>query len=460
MASSVFTPGLTTIPTKLLDEIAANLDRSSLFALSLVCKSGNISANHVLYRAYVNLEPPAKAPIHLFLRTICERPDLAAKVRRVNIRGWRSENEVAIGAPWRGMAIQSEQSASRKERKGPSYSNKDNSLRTTHAQRSSIFIEAAIKDGLITKLKQETMPALKKSAVWYTTLNEDADFVRLINRGVEDAHVLLMVGLLPNLRYLHIYGRSPYPLLDWYYFFSRSTIALRATRTLLIHGSVTKEAEPVVASTLQFLDIMPRLERLEIEGIAIKGHRFGNQRLPSKTLPRIVYLFLVPGYRQVDHVPGATFSIPDITKLLTTSKSTLTHLMLHPIYSPNEPTRLRDFKCLESIDTVHPGFLNIPPDYLDADAIANLLRTQILNTKIMLEKLAQVKAEGSLPALTFIRLQFYRSAPSLTYSFPMFGYAVGGATRLPLPDIEEQVGEELRSLFSKVGIKLELCQYD
>lgn len=400
MASSISTLGLTTIPAELLDEIATYLDRSSLFALSLVCKSGNLSANHVLYRAYVNLEPPAKAPIHLFLRTICERPDLAAKVRRVNVRGWRSEHEVAIRAPWRGMANQREQSASRQEQKCPSYSNMDKPLRTTHAQRSRIFIDVAIKSGLITRPKQETMPPLKKSAVWYTTLKEDADFVRLINRGVEDAHVLLLIGLLPNLQSLHVDGLSPYPLLDWYHFLSRSTIALRATRTLLIHGSITKATEPVVASTLQFLDIMPRLERLEIEEIAIKGHRFNNQHLPSKKLSvvycinsavglrllekilsgqQIVGLLHVLGFRQVDHVPGATFSVSDITKLLTTSKSTLNHLMLYPICSSDGPTQLGDFDCLKSIDTVHPGFLTLPPDNLDPDAIANVLRTQIPN---------------------------------------------------------------------------------
>lgn len=78
----------------------------------------------------------------------------------------------------------------------------------------------------------------------------------------------------------------------------------------------------------------------------------------------------------------------------------------------------------------------------------------------MLEQLAQIKAEGSLPALTLVRLQFYRLAPSPTHSFPMFGPAVGGPTLLSLPDIELQFREGLGGLFSKVGIKLEICQHD
>lgn len=86
------------LPTELLDQVASLLPRSALRALALTSKKANVSAMDTLYKTYLNRTAPAKAPFHLFLRTICEGPDLAAKVKRVDIRGWRSEYEVVTGA--------------------------------------------------------------------------------------------------------------------------------------------------------------------------------------------------------------------------------------------------------------------------------------------------------------------------------------------------------------------------
>jgi hypothetical protein len=61
--------------------------------------------------------------------------------------------------------------------------------------------------------------------VWYTTLEEDGDFLRLLERGVEDAQVVLMLVLLPNMESLYIDGPSPFPLLNWHQFLSRSGAA-------------------------------------------------------------------------------------------------------------------------------------------------------------------------------------------------------------------------------------------
>ncbi|KAH9867645.1 hypothetical protein IAQ61_008239 [Plenodomus lingam] len=489
MASPICTtPGLSTIPTELLDGIASYLDCSALLALSLSCKSGNVSANIVLYRTYVNLEPPAKAPMYLFLRTICERPDFAEKVREVNVRGWRFEYEVAIGAAWKGMTIQSEHSATQQERKGPLYANKDKAGRTTHVQRTKIFLDAAVMSGLITRPKEETIPALKKSAVWYTSLKEDADLIRLIGRGVEDAHALLMIGLLPRLQVLQVDGLSPYPLLDWHHFLSRSTTALRALRSLSIYGSTTKISEPSASSTLQFLDMTPSLECLELGDIAIKGHHLSIAHLPSKTLSRIccmnaamelrllakrlsgqriVRLLLVPGPRQTNIVSRSTFSLSDIMQLISASKSTLTHLVLYPIRPSTEATKLREFDRVQNLESVLPGLLDMVPGMLDPETIANGLRKQIpkltelslhylsyqLQTKIVLEQLTQIKVDGLLPALELVRLHFDRSEPSFANVFSGLGFGVD----FRLPDIEQPVREDVGELFSKAGIKLEMC---
>ncbi|KAI8943463.1 hypothetical protein NX059_001469 [Plenodomus lindquistii] len=488
--------GLTTIPQELLDKIAAHLDRSALLALALTSKSGNVSANIVLYRAYVNLEPPAKAPIHLFLRTICERPDLAEKVREVSIRGWRSEYEMATGLAWRGTIGRSEDTVGW-ERKGPVYSNKDNTVRTTHAQRSRIFLDAAVGSGLISRPKVDTAPPLKKNAVWYSSLKEDMDFVRLLGWGVEDAHVLLLIGLLPKLRCLRIDGLSPYPLLDWYHFLSRSTTALRRVNAIFLHGTLTNDTEPVVCHTLQLLDMVPNLKVLGIENIAVKGHHFGLQTLPSRTLSSfnctngaiglrllekllhgqpLTYVAYIVSYRRSSLVPNAACSFTDITKLLSASRSTLKNLAINPTeYSTEKHTRWSEFSRLETLELPHPGLMNMAPEELDTSTVAEELRKQMPNTvttlslrhlvyepqvMIMLEQLVRLKAEGTLPALRLVLLQFSRSSPSFTFGFPTLGAAVGGTAWLPLPDVEPQVQKKLAEMFSKAGIELDIRQED
>lgn len=74
---------MTALPPEILDDIARRLDKQSLVNLALTCKKIYASATGALYQSYSNRAPPAKAPFHLFLRTICERPDLAAQVKAV-----------------------------------------------------------------------------------------------------------------------------------------------------------------------------------------------------------------------------------------------------------------------------------------------------------------------------------------------------------------------------------------
>jgi hypothetical protein len=66
------------LPTELLDQVTGFLPRSSLRALALTCERTYKSAIIVLYTTYLNRQLLAKAPFYLFLRTLCERPDLAA----------------------------------------------------------------------------------------------------------------------------------------------------------------------------------------------------------------------------------------------------------------------------------------------------------------------------------------------------------------------------------------------
>jgi hypothetical protein len=490
---------LTTIPTELLDEVASYLPHSSLLALALTSKKTNVSAIDTLYETYLNRTPPAKAPFYLFLRTICERPDLAAKVKKVDIRGWRSEHEVVKGAAWRGLV--EDRASDRIERNGPSFSSTEQVVRGSSTERFKLFTKAAVRAGLITEPASLSVPALKSSVVWYTTLKEDCDFLRLLGRGVEDAQVVLMLALLPNMGRLYIDGLSPFPLLDWNHFLSRSSTSLRNLQDLLIRGSITTATEPVVVSTLQFLDITSELQKLQLENIAAAGHRFKANTLASRKLESLILdvsavngrlmrkmldgqqllcFTYFPGPAQVDAITGGRLETKDLITPLAASKKSLEKLMLFPMPS-NEPSSLMMFEKLEWLVIPQPGVLNIPSDELDAGAIASHLHKKIPHTieelhlryllyddhtKTLLDQLAQLKIQGVFSALRRVILNFLASQLSGGYGSYVMGpqgLAAAGPiqqTWLPFADIRPQVCEEIGKAYVYAGIELVVRQSD
>ncbi|KAF1833912.1 hypothetical protein BDW02DRAFT_551522 [Decorospora gaudefroyi] len=487
---------LMSLPTEVLDQIARRLSRPELYALALTCRKTKKSAIDVLYKAYQNREPPAKAPFYLFLRTICERPTLAVKVKRVDIRGWRSEYEFAAGKPWRGLM--EKRGVEEVERNGPVYTNTEKVVRSSTAEMAKHFVNAATAGGLIAKPATLSVSALKSSMVWYTSLKEDNDFLRLLVRGAEDAQVVLMLALLPSLKVLYIDGMSPYPLLDWYTFLSRSKTALRALSTLCIVGSVLGQNEPVVKNTLQFMDVMPNLQQLGLFNVAAGGHDFAmNMTLPSRKLDCIILetcsidarllrkivdgqelsrFAYEAGFVQIEAVSGELLAVMDIITLLASSKNCLEKLAVFPAVITDEPSSLMMFKKLEELEILQPGILNIPLDELDPEAIASHLCEQIPHTlsqlhlrylkfdqqtKVVLQLVAQLKRQGILPALSIVHLNFINFQPSVYVVGPIGGFASNAQTGfVALPRVEAPVREELGKLYGDAGIELVVEQTD
>ncbi|KAI1516780.1 hypothetical protein Ptr86124_003717 [Pyrenophora tritici-repentis] len=436
------TINLLSMPTEVLDEIATLLPRPALHALALTSKKTYNSAVDMLYKTYLNRTKPAKAPFYLFLRTLCERPDLAAKVKRVDIRGWRSEYEVVTRAAWRG--VREVRPTDHVERSGPSFSSTEKAVRGSSSDRLKLFSGAALKAGVIAEPAPPTVLALKSSVVWYSTLRDDDDFNRLLVRGVEDAHVVLMLALLPNLNDLFVDGLSPFPLLDWHTFLSRSTtMPLCRLSWFRIYGSINTISEPMVKSSLQILDMMPDLQKLRMSEMAIGEHSLASHRtLPSRKLRNVNFrqcgvdvrlvqklldgqqlhhFIYVPDCVHCDETTGGYVGLKDILTPLASSNTTLEKLVLFP-WTPDEQSSLFKYEKLKELE-IPMGVLNIPTTELDPEEIKSFLLKQFpptmatlylrylsytRQTNIVLEQLVRLKEEGFLRELQGVRLNFFR----------------------------------------------------
>ena len=451
----VLTAKRDSMPTEVLDEVAMLLPRSALGTLALISKKTYMSATDVLYKTYLNRTAPAKAPFHLFLRTLCERPDLAARVKRVDIRGWRSEYEVATGAAWRGL--KEGRPTDHVEKDGLSFSSMEKTVRGSSTERSKLFVGAAVKAGLIAKPASLLVPALKSSIVWYATLREDVDFMRLLVRGAEDAHLVLMLALLPNLDVLIIAGLSPFPLLDWNKFLSRSTtMALQKLSLFYVQGSINTMSEPVVKSSLQILDIMPNLQSIRLFGMAIGGHSYASHRtLPSRKLTCLVLGYcgvnarllqkLLDGQRldqfaylpdcvRTDEIAGGHLALKDILVPLASSKTT--------------PRDVLDPEVIKAllVEQIPPTMATLYLRYLRYTE----------QTRIILEQLVQLKVEGVLQALKTVRLNFFKYLSP--FDPVIIGLMGGMMPGVGIARVGPQVKAELQGLFEEAGIALQVYQ--
>ncbi|KAI4689644.1 uncharacterized protein J4E88_002999 [Alternaria novae-zelandiae] len=491
-AQTADTASFLKLPTELLDQIASLLPRSALRALALASKKASVSAIDTLYKTYLNRTAPAKAPFHLFLRTVCERPDLTAKVKRVDIRGWRSEYEVATGAAWRGVTEVKD--VDQIEKSGPCFTSTEKIVRDSATARFKLFVGAAVKAGIVSEPTSLSASALKASIVWYTSLKEDGDFLRLLGRGVEDAQLVLILALLPNMEVLRVDGLSPFPLLD--------CTALRKLSVLQIKGSYTNSKEPVVKSSLQFLDIMPNLRTIHLYHVAAGGHKFTINALSSTKLQGVallecgiharllrkimlgqslVVIAYRPGPAQIDAVTGSDIALPDLLDSFAHSKLSLQTLMLFPSSTKPQKSNLKNFENLKTLEIPLFEVLSIPHDEAEPEAIHAFLKDQLptslnhialrymtssIQTKIVIEQLAVLKMQNMLPDLDKATFNFMSAVPSSFVSTAMFniyrptGGLAAGMRWESLPEMEKMVREDCGKLYQDAGICMVVEQTD
>ncbi|KAF3050658.1 hypothetical protein E8E11_007730 [Didymella keratinophila] len=352
---------LMALPNELLDAICARLDRCSRCALALTCKATKPSATAALYKTYTNRTNPIDAPFYLFLCTLCENAELATLVKEIDIRGWRSEHEVANGLAWRPMTTCPEKEDEPLTRTRPLFTSTERLLTTLRKVNPAasqeifqLFLSTAAKIGLVAMPDPtHPIPALKKTHDLDKALNQDADFIRLLKHGVEDAHFILIVAQLPRLEKLLVDGLTPFPLLDWHQFFSRIETAVRSVKILNLWCARVRNEERPVKSTLQIVNILPNLWFLQLAGMSVQGHRHSAEdTLPGRKLKiisfrdcavrhrfikkitdgqRIERFFYTPGSPQLRVNQGAAFTEKQILGHLESSEHSLESLCMYPM---------------------------------------------------------------------------------------------------------------------------------
>lgn len=472
--------GLIHLPIELLDAVVALLDQPSHRALALTCRATNTSASEALYATYINRHAPSDAPFHLFLRTLCERPELAAMVRELDIRGWRSEFEVATGAKWQGLTKPKEQDKVRAKRTGPVFVSR---LSSTRPKSLKLFEQTAVKIGLLSQDDTSSIPALKTTVILGSTLKKREDFARLLRHGVEDAQVVLMLSVLPNLARLSIDGMSAYPALDWHYFLGKSDTALRALRGVDICGQVLQDSDLVYSTTLSFLEFVPDLEHLHLSDISVETPRQITNLMSNKKLtcfsaleaqidPQILRSMLSgqklrnfqykPGRKAKSETQVHRFSEDHIIDCLMESKQSLEKLTLYP-RPPSKSPLLQQFDNLEFLEMPFAhGFTTCTAES-DPHDVNNAIRRRIpdslstlylrllkpTETALMcLTALATLKEQGEFPALKAVHLNF-----CLFSTLPWF-------PPILYDDIEPIAREGLGAIYEKAGLELEIEQTD
>jgi hypothetical protein len=476
------------LPNELLDAIATPLDKPSLCSFALTCRKTHPAAIDALYKDYRNPAPPSKAPFTPFLRTICERPDLAAKVKNINIRGWNAECEVATGRAWRGLTQKNAEDA-----KGHVGVYKPTRISET----LNLFVGAAVKAGLIARRESWPTLLLKTDVRCYTTMKAERDFVRLLTHGLEDAHALLLLALLPHVEFVRIDGLPPYPVLDKYHFLSRSKTALRRVRWLELHGSSTTDVEPYDCKTLQILDLLPNLEGLVLSNLTVELQQDARNSLPTKSLQmvslrnvglqsatlhkmldsqRLRRFRFVPGPGQSGAMPCGRLSADDFISCLAGSQTTLQSLSVYPTAwnvptTSSVPPMLRSFMNLTELEMPQSDFLSLPlpqvgEEWPDVDAVVHQLRKRIPSSlkelvlrsllptsdlKIILEQLVVLKLQGEYPNLKLVRLNFRQVMQS------MIEFVVAW---IPIPDPGPLVWKEFGGRFEQAGLQLRIEQTD
>ncbi|KAF2729896.1 hypothetical protein EJ04DRAFT_527439 [Polyplosphaeria fusca] len=392
---------LPSLPYELLAAVCEYLDPPSLRALSLTCRKAVLPANDVLYQGYNNLSSGRKR-LHLFLRTLVQQPELAAKIKSIELSGWVTETELEEGRSrvWNEQLedITSPRESSRwsdvaniKSNAIPARDMFSRARTVNRVDRTNddlelfaLFLDAAQNLGFVSRDREYDPGIYRTRKRRWAIASNGGDLVRNLAKNIEDAHVFLILASVPNLESLSIREMRPFKTLNWSCFFRKSNTALNSLKKLHIFRSYMggqwdggKLAS--YRSLDQFLNYMPQLTDLNLVGIVgVDGWKISKRRrstggantklskvtLVDSEFTEGFFAWLLSGTDSITEFTclfeSQTFwlNYQEVIDQLAGSKDTLQSLTLDeasPLsdYNPTSLANLSHFERLESLAAPH-----------------------------------------------------------------------------------------------------------
>ncbi|KAF2798075.1 hypothetical protein K505DRAFT_372026 [Melanomma pulvis-pyrius CBS 109.77] len=432
--------GLASLANEILDNIFSHLDTLDLHALSLTCRATTAAANNASYKSFTNYRKGSAniaavdRPLHLFLRTLCERPDLAVKVKKMVVLGWESEYEVAknLDEDMGEQRSKPADGAIKAERACDGAISDANDLQTSAT--FQLFINAAMDSQLIRRENWTSYFSPRQMTSRLSEMKLDEDLVRNLRNKVEDAYLVIVLALLPNLEHLEVRRLSAYSIMSWHQFLSRSPTALRSLKHLNMIGVKG------VQTNMQVLDILPHLSTLEMASIDVRDHHFRRKRLPTTQLAILILsncvfsrVFLE---KMVEQQRLETFTLigpyhtghilERILQRLVLSNASLRHLTYnsnrYSRFSLQKDLSFLQFTNLDSLEISQRSLLGPLRDDGDITRIEYMLRRRIPPTASslsirrlsdaairVLEHLALLRKSNLLPKLSVVLMHFVKT---------------------------------------------------
>lgn len=197
--------------------IASHLDQIDLTNVARTCRRLQTLTESELYREYKNISSsnPSFLP---FIKRIIHHPELARHVKKLSLRPWDGLDR--FNPAWYGSSglysAKGKRELFERYRK-PSITEADYVMLTNAAKHTRIITDILPYEStsyLFQYAKNILISDLRLGELWYnrafdpilvySELSYDRKFCQMLRAGVEDPLVVLLVGMLPNVREIHL----------------------------------------------------------------------------------------------------------------------------------------------------------------------------------------------------------------------------------------------------------------
>jgi hypothetical protein len=379
--------GLLGLSTELLLHVASFVPQSDLLSIALSCMRLRTATEPELYREYVHSRQSLRSFIP-FLRQLCERPELAKYVHRLELRPWSTLPYMPrlTKLEWERVCVGIVEPIQETEY----------SLFTTAAKSIGIITSALgyeVESSLLRKAncpeyieRYYKMYELDSNREWYDDLFEDEidgedvsfdiKFCKFLRAGIEEPLAILLMELCPNVKVLHLPKVGSKATLQWpsphhgFHALRKLTAASCSNIEIIATAFQSKRLKVLELCSFQSLEnhvssstktsftdtVSNHISRLVLVHAGLSRSEMATllkscHKLRSLYLSSLIYY---PEYHST--APPAIISAPELVHLLLPHKDNLKelHVDLSPTRSSHSSSiwcSLANFRALETFST-------------------------------------------------------------------------------------------------------------